>query len=287
MDLLDFKIALQLTRHPFASYRQLGRWVGLSGNSVMWRLDRMRLIGIFEGFYVLPAPIVFHRHWQVLNFALKASEPNLSELLDVDNVVMIWRGRPRTLMVNVYSRNNDEAPPARLQNLLGGPPVEILAPDSPHGNERTTPAISPIDWSIMDALLDGPTLSLTQLAERTGLAVRTVRKHRELLVHRDLLRVLPGFNTSKESGLILFSGQIVCRTLADLDSIRGEGMYVMRRLFNPRAVWVFGHASTYAHLLEIEAQIKENPTVLSAELVPSRGGAFARERLHDWIRKEI
>lgn len=287
MDLLDFEIALELTRHPFVSYRKLGRRVGLSGNSVMGRLDRMHRTGIFEGFYVLPTALIFQRHWQVMNFVLKASEPNLHEILKVDNVVMVWRGRPRALMVNVYAKNNDDAPPPRLETLLGGLPVEILDPDPKDSNIQTIGTVSSLDWRIMDALLDDPTVSLARLAEQTGLTTRSVGKRRDLLVHRGLLRVLPGFNTSQESGLILFSGQIICKALADLDTIQAQGMNVMHRLFNPPGVWVFGHASTYSDLLEIEARIKENPAVVSVELAPSRGGAFARERLHDWIRREL
>jgi DNA-binding Lrp family transcriptional regulator len=286
MDSLDFEIALELSRQPFASYRELGRRVKLSGNSVMGRLDRMRRVGIFEGFYVLPVAAIFHRHWQVLNFVLKASEPDLSELLEVEDVVMIWRGRPRTIMVNVYTEKHNEGPPSRLERLIGGHPAEILFPDPPSGNPSME-RVSLLNWRIMDALLDNPVASVAQLAEITELGARTARKHRDILVSRGLVRVLPGFNTSLESGMILFSGQIVCKTAADLDSIHVRGMFVMHQLFNPPAIWVFGHAPTYAHLQEIETQLKENPKVVRAELMPSRGGAFARERLHGWIRKEI
>ncbi len=250
-------------------------------------MGRMRRERVFEGFYVLPSAALFNRHWKIANFVVQGPEPGVAELLDFDDVVMIWRGRPKTITVNLYARDEDGTVSPQLSALLGGPPFEVLAPERHLSDSRPIGTVSPLDWRVLDGLLDGPSDPLTELAARTGLTPRTVKRRRESLVRRGLVRVLPGFNTSRESGLVLYSGQIVVGRVEDLGAVQIPGLYVMQRFSEPPAAWVFGHAPTVAKLQDIEAEIRETPAVLRAELTPCRGGAFARQRLRGWIRGEL
>ena len=61
MDTVDFRILLELHRHPFASFEGIGRTVRITGTAVKARLERMEARGVVQGFYVAVAAPAFRR----------------------------------------------------------------------------------------------------------------------------------------------------------------------------------------------------------------------------------
>ena len=287
MDLRDFQILLELNRHPFSSPGAIGKALGVTGNAVKARLDRMKAEGLLNGFFVMPVSAVFGRHWHVFPYLDVEPEPDLQEILDVEDVVNVWRGRPRTIMVNTYSRTRGGAPSPKLAEVLHCPPSGVALPDAPNRFSANDAVLSPLDWRVIEALLDRPRAPLADLARATQLSPRTVRKRRDSLVSKGLLGIIPNLDTSRESGLIVYSGHVATKTRADLDRLHLPGLSVLRQLFDPPAAWVIGHAATYAELQQVELKLLSIPGVISAQLVPSRGGALATERLRGWIQDEL
>lgn len=287
MDLRDFEILVELGRRPFASNETLGRAIGLTGNAVKARLARLQGERVLNGFYVMPSASVFRRHWQVVAFDHLDSEPELERILRVADVVNVWRGRPRSLMVNVYARARDAPPPSELAEVLDRSPLPVVLPEPPDRFSVHEATLSPLDWRITDALLDIPRATLAELSKATGLTARTVRKHRDALVGKGLLTVNPNIDTSRESGLLLYSGFVVASQVRDLEQLHAPGMVVLARLHQPPSAWIFGHVASYAGLQETEVNLRSIPGIVDVDLVPSRGGAMATTRLHEWIGNEL
>jgi len=287
MDQRDVQIIVELYRQPFASHSTLGRAVGLTGKAVQARLERMTRAHVLNGFYVMPSAAVFRRHWQVIPFGPLPIEPPLEQLLAVTDVVNVWRGSPRTAMVNVYSTAPDSPPPPRLAEILSVRSMEVVAPDPPDRFSFAQSTLSSLDWRVLDAMLENPREPLARLAERSGLTARTVRRHRDSLWAKGLVSVVPNLDTTGESGLLVYSGFVVATQKACLERVQAPGLQVLQRLHRPPAVWLLGQAGSYAELQELEVHLRELPGIVRVDLVPSRGGAMAVARIRSWIRKEL
>lgn len=287
MDLQDFEILLNLMRRPFASNETLGKAIGLTANAAKARLARLERQRLLNGFYVMPSASVFQRHWQVIPFERLGSEPDLEKVLRVPGVVNVWRGRPRTLMVNVYARAREDPPPPELTEVLHRSPSGVVLPEPPDRFSVHEAILSPLDWRVTDVLLDRPRASLAELSKATGLTARTVRGHRDALLRKGLLTILPNIDTSREPGLLVYSGYVVAAQATHLEQLHAPGMVVLSRLHQPPSAWITGHVPSYTELQEVEVDLRSTPGITSVDLVPPRGGAMATTRLHQWIRHEL
>jgi DNA-binding Lrp family transcriptional regulator len=287
MDLRDFEILYELQRNPFASYAAIGRAVRVSAPAVKSRLDRLERDGVYRGMYVIPRPQSLRRIWHI--FAYTNVDPTLDvqQVLSVDNVVSVWWGDSGEYMVNTFDRSGDLRPPKSLRKVIGQEAVGVVSLDPPSPGPNVEFELSPLDWRVVDALIDAPRSSLVALSTRTGLSPRTVRRRREALLSKQLILALPGLDTSKEPGLIVYGGYVGVRKLEDLDSINLPGLVIFRRLYNPPAAWFMGHSETYSELQSTERRLRASPGVVSVNIGPSRPASFATHRIHSWIRAEI
>jgi len=283
----DFRIIVELYRHPFASYEAIGRVIGATGTAVKSRLDRLEKRGVIGGFYVTPAARVFGRHRHIFAFLEVETEPNLKDVLDVEDVANVFRGRPGMIMVNTFDPSPEAGPPARLLKLMGRPPYGAVLPDSPEEISEKDAVLSPLDWRVLDVLVDGPRVPLRELARRTGLTARTVRKRRDALVAKHLLTVSPIIDTSREPGLIVYSGYVTVKRKSDLRHVRAPGLVWAWAHHEPPAAAIFGCAATYAEAQEAEHTLESLPGVTRVVLTVARGGGEAKQRLHEWIRAEL
>ena len=147
--------------------------------------------------------------------------------------------------------------------------------------------LSPLDWRVMDALISNSRASLSALAEGTGLSARTVRKRRDDLLSRGQISLPPRLDTTREGGLIVYSGYVSAELPRSLDQIDAPGLMVVRRLHDPPVALFMGHAETLGEVQSTESRLRGIPGVLEVDLRPSRHAAFATRRLHDWVRAEV
>ena len=286
MDTVDFRILLELHRHPFASFEGIGRTVRITGTAVKARLERMEARGVVQGFYVAVAAPAFRRWRRIHAFANPEREPAFEAVTAVDEVVFVWRGPPGMFMVTTFDASPQAEPPTGLVKLFGGPPVASVSPDPPDRPSRVEAVLSPLDWRVVDALLDAPRASLRQLASAAGLTAKTVRHHRDRLVAKGLLEVAPILDTSREPGLIVYSGYVGVARAGDLQNVRVPGMGHVWIHHDPAAMAVLGRVSSYGEIIDVERQLRSMPGVTRVVVTVARGGAVATPRLRTWILAE-
>ena len=287
MDERDYRVVLELTRNPFASCEAIGREVGMTGTAVRARVDSMEARGVLNGYHVLPSPRVFGRWRHIFAYRDVAPEPSLTTLLGMENAVAVFRGSPGMIMVNTYDLEVDAGPPAALVKLIGRAPDGAVLTDDPGEGRPPNLVLSPLDWRVIAALLDDPRAPLAELARATRLTARTVRKRRDDLVRKGLLHVSPIVDTSREPGLIVFSGYVMVERKSDLERIQAPGLGWVWTHHDPPAAAFFGRAATYGEVQETQRSLQSIRGVLHVDLTVARGGGIASRRLHRWIRAEL
>lgn len=287
MDLRDFQILLELQRNPFASIEGIGRSLRISAPAVKVRLKGLEERGVLLGLELLPRPQAFRRHWHIFAYSNVDPEVDVRRVLGATDVVSVWRGDSGEMMVNTFDRERDAPPPKELRNLLRSEPVGVVSLDPPGEGVELDTELSSLDWRVIKALLPNPRASLRELARRTGLSERTVRRRREALWTGQHVMVLPIIDTTREPGLIVYAGYLAVKRLEDLDTINLPGLVIFRRLYHPPAAWFMGHAATLAELQSIERKLKAHSGVVGLDLGPTRAAAMARGRLHRWVQAEV
>lgn len=287
MDLRDFQILLELQRNPFTSVEGLGRWLRISAPAVAARLKGLQERGVLLSLALLPRPQAFRRHWHIFAYSNVDSKVDVRRVLEAADVVSVWRGDSGEMMVNTFDRDRDATPPRELASLLGSRPVGVVSLDPPGDGVDPGAELSSLDWRVIEALLPDPRASLRELARRTGLSERTVRRRRESLWTRQHVMVIPIIDTTREPGLIVYAGYLAVKRLEDLDSISLPGFVIFRRLYHPPAAWFMGHAGTFAELQSIERKLKAHPGIVAVDLGPTRAAAMARGRLQRWVHAEV
>lgn len=287
MDGRDFQIVVELYRSPFASYEAIGRAIGTSGTAVKTRVDRLTRRGVLRGFHVLPSASVFGRVRHIFAYRDVRPEPPLRSLLAFDNVVSVFRGSPGLFMVNTFDLTAGAGPPPGLVRLVGREPDGSVLTEDPEDRGSTPTTLSPLDWRVVDALLDRPRATLAELAAATGLSARTVRNRRGRLVLQGLLHVSPNLDTSREGGLIVYSGYVSVERKQDLERVTAPGLVWVWAHHEPPAAAIFGLATTFAQVQEVETALRTTAGVNRVELTVSRGGADATARLHRWVGAEL
>src|SRR5437867_10982146 len=64
--------------------------------------------------------------------------------------------------------------------------------------------MSPVDWRIIDALVDDPTMPFEALTEKTGLSPKTVRKHLLSLIRNETIYVMPRLVSLAHSAAVAY-----------------------------------------------------------------------------------
>jgi DNA-binding Lrp family transcriptional regulator len=287
MDLRDFQILVELNRRPFASNETIGRAVGITGAAVKARLDRMKKHRVFEGFQAVPSPQVLGKHWHIWTYQGVDTGLDVGDLLEIENVVSVWRGGQGEVFLNTFDPTYDARPPKGVEKFLGNRPAQVISVHPPGGPSAVDDILSPLDWRVMDALISNCQGSLSELAEATGLSARTVRKRRDHLLSRGQISLPPRLDTTREAGLIVYSGYVSAKFPKSLDQIDAPGLMVVRRLHDPPVALFMGYAETLAEVQSTELRLRGVPGVMEVDLRPSRHPAFATRRLHGWVRAEI
>ena len=131
-----------------------------------------------------------------------------------------------------------------------------------------------------------PRAPIADLARATGLTPRTVRRHRDALVRRGLVEIVPMLDTSREPGLIVYNGYVMVKRREDLRLVRAPGLARVWTHYDPPAAAILGQVDTYAEARAVEQRLRAIPGVTRVVFTLPQGGAIATERLRGWIRAE-
>lgn len=195
----DLDLLAALFEDPFASYAQLGDHLGMTGQGARKRVLRLREEGVLQGFVATPVPAVFDRVGRFATF--EVSDPDIEAALELEDVVLVGATIDglSTLVGFLPPDGEADRQAAWRQALEADAPVY----EGAYRADVDPGPLGPLDWRVVDALLDDPRASLTDLAEATGLTRRTVRDRRTRLVDEGAVEVTPLLGSS-ESGRLFF-----------------------------------------------------------------------------------
>ncbi len=287
MDLRDFDIVTELHRHPFASYEAIGRSIGTTGAAVKIRIGNMEARRLLLPFQVVPRASILRRFGKLFIWNGLESEPSFRKCLDREDVVLVWRAAQGLFAINLYSVTGELDCPAGLVKLLGRAPDQCVLMDSPHEAGQPDSVLSPLDWRVLDVLLENPRIPLVELAKRTGLTPRTVRKRRDALVSSRRLDVTPTLDTTREPGLIVFAAYVRLETQAAVPALQPDNLTLVRTHHAPPAAVFSGHAENLAEFRNLERTLGSSPGVLGVDIIVPRGAAVASGRLREWVWVEL
>lgn len=284
MDEVDYGILLQLSKTPFASWEFIGRAVSRTGIAARRRWVRMQRSGLVK-FMPVVDPRALNRDARLLVFE---GEPLTAGLLDrilrVRDVAWCAGGYPDTLVVMTCPAPGSPPPVEELAQIVGTSPAHAIDPLPPRREGHQ--AISPIDLKILDALLDDFRASINRLCEVTGLAPKTVRRHRQALVDNGILLISPHGDATREAGLVYFSIHASLDPYADASRVQARGCERVAIHHNPPGVFLVGAAPTYVAAHEAERHVQAIPGVAHVHFHIPQGSGYAKERLQSWIRAE-
>lgn len=285
MDVRDFRIYLALERSPFASYETIGRTIGTSGTTVKARIDRMRARGVMSEVRVIPIAHVFGRHWRTFGIGVGPGSPDDAAILRVQDVIWTWRDHRGLLVVNAFTQERDTVP-AGLVSLFGEEPIGAVQPEPPATADSSSLVLSPLDWRVLEALLENPRAPLSSLSRRVGLSARTIRRRRDGLYKRGLIRSFISLDASREPGVIVYGAYVSVDRRTNLRNVRARGAARVWTHYDPPAVLMLGHVPTYSEATEAEKQLQATPGAKVVEFSIPAGGSLAVERVGKWIRAE-
>jgi DNA-binding Lrp family transcriptional regulator len=192
-----------------------------------------------------------------------------------------WKVDGRIHM-RLWTRNEREASD-NLAKVLGvRPSVQTFTPRKKKG----TP-VSITDLSIMDALVDDPTVSFGVLLESTGLSPKTVRKRLNRLLETKTISVDPILGPLTDSGELIYSMLIAGKvSMDDVRKIMGETAQI-RHTLEPPIKYVLCKASSLADLISKTRALENIQGVESVTISLNRETLVSTDLRHSLIREEI
>lgn len=277
---LGFRLLAELALSPFASYAELGRRLGVTGEAVRQRLDRFREDGVLRGFSAIPAASVFGRQACDLIFPTSIDLDLLLRQPDVVYAVNSVDGR-----CGVKGYVDDVAGFAsRTSDLVGQTPYKVIGGPG----ARSADLLGTIDLRVLRALVAEPRSSFRELQAATGLSYRTVRSSRQRLVDSGAVAVQPVLRPSRCGDLYhnLWVQGPACAVEQDVRGLLDDHV-VLDWWSSPPSLYLFCHEdSLEAHVNMIES-LRRAPGVDEVEVVLTREYRLAERRVLGWIDERL
>ena len=187
LDELDRRILIDLQRNCRVSYQELSRKYGISANAIRRRILNLEESGVISGYSISLSPAMTGTD---LLFGLLSTDGSRDEMEMVDAIgsrkqivaaasytngiyalVAEYQGPEELQEVGAFLRALDSVVEAELHTIIGGwgPKVNLTK----------------THLRVLEPLLEDPRLSIVEIAQRTGLTARRVRRLlREFEEHR-------------------------------------------------------------------------------------------------------
>ncbi|HII40496.1 MAG TPA: AsnC family transcriptional regulator [Thermoplasmata archaeon] len=286
MDDADFRLLAHLFRDPFASYRELGQELALSGPAARNRLERLAESGVLRGFQVLPSAEVMGRTHVMWEYPEPRERPESSKVLTIEDVAWAVEWHDNSWTVHAFVRRPRERPPATLDALMGAPgrAAHPLAETDP-GVADPDAVLSPLDWRLIAALATEPRATAVRLAQESGLSPKSVRARRAALVERGRLQVIPRVAYAASRGVILFDLLVMLSRPADEPSIRRmipTGV-LLRANRSPPSGFFFCRADSVHAISDLERRVAGLPGVSRVVSRFPKSREYAGDRIRAWV----
>jgi DNA-binding Lrp family transcriptional regulator len=292
LDPFDKKILWELHHNCRISYQNLSRKLGISANAVKKRVKKLSDIGVIDSFTVILSPAMIGAEVLYAFVYTDGSENEKEFITTIGNNPLVFNvgfavsgvGRVYNVYAQ-YTSSQDLSEIGRfLRQLHGVTQVEVhpLLPTAdtktkhipPSGEISAINEFSKLHLRVLSVLVDDARIPISEIAARTNLTARRVRK-----IIQELL----------ESGAVMFSvrwnlsaggyDQFIIRIELDEKTINSLNLAVWLEEQFPREFWVVYHSASapivFATFVvlnlqeaeQISRRIKQTPFVKSTTLL--------------------
>ena len=281
VDSKDFRLLVALHENARQSYRSLGKSVSLSAPAARERLKNLEKKGVLQGYWCYPDPSIFGREDVMVFFEDITMREDVIRTLSARDVAFVAWKLDGGLSVQTWPRDRSD-PNKYLAKVLGKEPSgRTFSEPSPHGN------LSPVDWQIIDALIDYPTIPLRELIEKTGLSPKTLRKHLALLIREKAIFVMPRLGALADSGELVYHLALTGRlSSSDLRRSLGDS-YIISETQDPPMMYLLCRATDLADVTSRTQALSKLPGVTSVALTLNREILQATDFVHALVREKI
>ena len=221
MDSKDFRLLVALHEDGRQSLQSLGRRVSLSAPAVRERLRRLEEREVLQGYWLSLDPAIFRRMDLFAFFGGGWSRDDAIRVLGASDVAWVARKFDGGLTVKAWPLDAQRAL-ATLSDLLGAPPDGHVVAPSTQRDE-----LSPMDWRVIDALVDDPRAPISALAGATGLSPKTVRKHLAGVTDAGVASILPRLGSLTGAGDLVYHLAVHgTASLAELRRVLGDAVLI-------------------------------------------------------------
>ena len=281
VDSKDFRLLVALHENARQSYRSLGQRVSLSAPAVRNRLKRLQDCGILQGYWLYPDPAIFNRNDLMIFYKGDWKREDALKALSVDNVVFVAWKLDGGLSVQTWPVD-PKRPVKDLTFTLGARPVAQTFTEA-HSHSK----VGPVNWRILDSLVDDPTLPLDDLVEKTGLSPKTVRKHLQSMIQTETIFIMPRLGSLADSGDLVYHLAVTGKAgFSELRQVLGEA-FLISSTNRPPMKYLLCRADDLSDVMVKTQAARKLPGVDSVELTLNRELLVSRDFLHRQIREKI
>jgi DNA-binding Lrp family transcriptional regulator len=240
--------------------------------------------GMLQGFMLSIDSSVFDRDDLLLFFDASFSRRSALRAFAAPDVSWVALKMDGRMVLRLWAKNEREASDS-LAKILGVRPSVQAHP--PRKKKKKGTPVSITDLSIMDALVDDPTVSFGVLLESTGLSPKTVRKRLNRLLETKTISVDPILGPLTDSGELIYSMLIAGKvSMDDVRKIMGETAQI-RHTLEPPIKYVLCKASSLADLISKTRALENIQGVESVTISLNRETLVSTDLRHSLIREEI
>lgn len=289
MDSKDFRLLVALHEDGRRNPQELGRRVSLSAPAVRERLRRLEELGILQGYWLSVDPAVFRRKDLLVFFGGECSRNDAMVALEAPDVAWVGWKLDGGLTVKLWPLDVERAI-ATLTNRLHKPQAGWAL-----GQPSRVDELSPIEWRVIDALIDDPRRPIQALSGATGLSPKTVRKHLEALTRAGAISIAPRLGSLAGAGDLVYHVAVHgSASIHQLRRILGDAVLI-HETRHPPLKYLLCRANDLADLTMRTHAAERIPGIDSVRVMQNRklfvGTGFlrrlTRERIETWKKARL
>ena len=207
LDSVDIGILRALGENCRASYQEMSRELGMTANAVKKRVAKLVETGTIHSFvvYLSPAMADIEVYLAIVRTeGMRKDEEVLNAIVEDSHIFSTGRLSDGTCIVfaEYEGSGNDTRFEKFLQEIDGITGIEIHRLLSPQGKKVD---FKPLQLRVLECLLEDPRMPATEVAERTSLTPRRVRRIITQLIEGGGLNFVARLNLNAGPGVIYYA----------------------------------------------------------------------------------